>query len=785
MEHSSDRISAGQALAEIEHALNRIEPNRRDVVAADRLKWVRQARRIRGRIDALAGLLTAEADQAQASVQVAGTPLDAWLGTGETLTRREASGAVYQARALAAHHSVGQAASQGQIGTGQARAIGKVLTGLAPQLDATQQQAAESAMLTLATHMDADQLARSAGRVLAQVKPEVTLADDVTRRQREVEAAHQERSLRFFSEGASIRFDGSLPRLEGERWIALLNARAEARRRTALEARDRLAEATTSEQRRADAFIDLLNAAANATPEPGTGTARVIVKLDYQHLHDEAAAAGLIGLDQELSAGELRRVCCDAEIIPMVLGGASQPLDVGRASRLVTAAIRSALTVRDGGCAFPGCDVRPELCEAHHIDPWWTGASTCVANLAGCRYAHLHLDHGRIGVRRIQSCSLYDLAMALIGFWSYVHADDDTDMGRITLLAHDIVSDYEALTGEKIELFLDSDQVHWGDKWRAEVDDALSNVAFFIAVITPRYFLSVECRREFQFFLERARSLGIQELVMSLRYIDSPRLTDPAEDDPIVLAVNEFHWEDWVPYRMEERTSKEYRTAVDKLARELVRRVAEVESTDLVATVEELEANPEGEGDPGFLDRVAGMEEALPELNETMASLTAAVQDIGTFITAGTADIQRGEQQGKGFAARLTVARRVGSQLADPVNRIESLSQTFLSKVSLIDSGLRVMLPKLPEEVAEGSADRADVCEFLQTIREFSEASSSGLDSGLSMAQSTRELEGLSKDLRPPLRRLSIAMTSMSEARSIFDGWLDLINSLPIECVPA
>lgn len=272
---------------------------------------------------------------------------------------------------------------------------------------------------------------------------------------------------------------------------------------------------------------------------------------------------------------------------------------------------------------------------------------------------------------------------------------------------------------------------------------------------------------------------------MSLRYIDSPRLTDPAEDDPIVLAVNEFHWEDWVPYRMEERTSKEYRTAVDKLARELVRRVAEVESTDLVATVEELEANPEGEGDPGFLDRVAGMEEALPELNETMASLTAAVQDIGTFITAGTADIQRGEQQGKGFAARLTVARRVGSQLADPVNRIESLSQTFLSKVSLIDSGLRVMLPKLPEEVAEGSADRADVCEFLQTIREFSEASSSGLDSGLSMAQSTRELEGLSKDLRPPLRRLSIAMTSMSEARSIFDGWLDLINSLPIECVPA
>lgn len=375
--------------------------------------------------------------------------------------------------------------------------------------------------------------------------------------------------------------------------------------------------------------------------------------------------------------------------------------------------------------------------------------------------------------------------MALIGFWSYVHADDDTDMGRITQLAHDIVSNYEALTGEKIELFLDSDEVHWGDKWRAEIDDALSNVAFFIAVITPRYFLSVECRREFQFFLERARKLGIQELVMSLRYIDSPRLGDPTEDDPIVQAVKEFHWEEWVPYRMEDRTSKEYRTAVDKLARELVRRVAQVESTDLVATAEELEANPEGEDEPGFLDRVAGMEEALPELSETMTSLTLAVQEIGDLMTAGTADIERGEKHGKGFAAKLTVARRMGSQLVDPVNRIESLSQAFLSKVSLIDSGLLVMLPKLPEEVAAGTADRAEVCEFLQTIREFSELSSTSLDSGLSMAQSTRELEGLSKDMRPPLRRLNIAMTSMSEARSIFDGWLELIDSLPIECEPA
>jgi hypothetical protein len=41
-------------------------------------------------------------------------------------------------------------------------------------------------------------------------------------------------------------------------------------------------------------------------------------------------------------------------LLPPILGGApSQPLDVGRASRVITPAQRSALAVRDGGCVFP------------------------------------------------------------------------------------------------------------------------------------------------------------------------------------------------------------------------------------------------------------------------------------------------------------------------------------------------------------------------------------------------------------------------------------------------
>jgi hypothetical protein len=153
--------------------------------------------------------------------------------------------------------------------------------------------------------------------------------------------------------------------------------------------------------------------------------------------------------------------------------------------------------------------------------------------------------------------------MDLLGFWSYVHADDEVDMGRVTQLGKDIVGHYEAIKAEQIELFLDRDDLHWGDQWRGKVDEALSNVAFFIPVITPRYFKRVECRRELQFFASKAEVLGITELILPILYIDVPELRDEEPSDPLMQLVKKIQWEPWLPYRFKDRDSGEYRGAVD------------------------------------------------------------------------------------------------------------------------------------------------------------------------------------------------------------------------------
>ena len=82
-----------------------------------------------------------------------------------------------------------------------------------------------------------------------------------------------------------------------------------------------------------------------------------------------------------LTPGVVRRLACDADLIPVVLGGSSEVLDVGRTRRLVTAPLWRALVCRDRHCAFPGCTRPPVMGHAHHIRHWLHGGTTALDNL--------------------------------------------------------------------------------------------------------------------------------------------------------------------------------------------------------------------------------------------------------------------------------------------------------------------------------------------------------------------------------------------------------------------
>ncbi|GAA4756029.1 HNH endonuclease signature motif containing protein [Actinomycetospora chibensis] len=135
---------------------------------------------------------------------------------------------------------------------------------------------------------------------------------------------------------------------------------------------------------------------AAPTPEPTRGPGRALLTITMDHRWLQLAVGhGTLDSGAMSDPATVRRWACDADIVPMVLGSRSEPLDIGRRSRLIPDAIRRALNHRDGGCAFPGCTRRPRRCHAHHIEHWGDGGPTSLDNLTLlCRHHHQVIHHG-------------------------------------------------------------------------------------------------------------------------------------------------------------------------------------------------------------------------------------------------------------------------------------------------------------------------------------------------------------------------------------------------------
>lgn len=374
--------------------------------------------------------------------------------------------------------------------------------------------------------------------------------------------------------------------------------------------------------------------------------------------------------------------------------------------------------------------------------------------------------------------------MAAKGFWSYVHKDDDVEHGRITRLARDIVDQYELVTGESIDLFLDRDAIQWGDKWRDKIDDSLSSVAFFIPVLSPRYFQRPECRQELQFFGRRAKELGVTELVMPLLYVDVPALhVDQPADDAIEL-VKLYQWRDWTELRFADPTSPEYRKAVAELAKRIVtanERAQETAITEVAEKIERTQVDGD-ENEPGLVDKLARAEEEIPQWIETMQAMTTEVEQVGALFSESTQEILNGRGQGKEFANRQAVARKLGFKLQQPASRLVQLGNGFTSQLHTVDTAIRLVIDRAPAEIEHGSATTEQVCEFYSGIRNLAQAARAGLSSLQEMVDGIDAMQNLSRDLRPPLKKLRQGLALVVEGRSLTDDWVRLLEASPVEC---
>jgi len=149
----------------------------------------------------------------------------------------------------------------------------------------------------------------------------------------------------------------------------------------------------------ARAFCQLLETLdPTRLPIHGGDVTTLVVTMSLDSLRTDLATATLGNpapgdSHDRITAEDARRLACTAGIVPAVLDGKSEVLDLGRSQRLFTRAQRRALALRDGECRAEGCQIPAPWCEAHHRDPWSTGGRTDLADgMLLCSHHH-HRAH--------------------------------------------------------------------------------------------------------------------------------------------------------------------------------------------------------------------------------------------------------------------------------------------------------------------------------------------------------------------------------------------------------
>lgn len=148
-------------------------------------------------------------------------------------------------------------------------------------------------------------------------------------------------------------------------------------------------------QKLLDALVGACQLALATDKLPASGGRRpqLMVTIDYNDLASTLGRAGHAGYSGQISPRSIRKIACDAGLIPVVLGGEGQVLDLGRAERYHSVHQRQAIIARDIGCAFPDCTMPAPWTECHHIHWWEHGGSTSIdQGTCLCSYHH-HLIH--------------------------------------------------------------------------------------------------------------------------------------------------------------------------------------------------------------------------------------------------------------------------------------------------------------------------------------------------------------------------------------------------------
>jgi hypothetical protein len=305
---------------------------------------------------------------------------------------------------------------------------------------------------------------------------------------------------------------------------------------------------------------------------------------------------------------------------------------------------------------------------------------------------------------------------AAFGFWSYTHEDNTLDGGNILQLSRLLMEEYNLLSGEPLSLFVDRNDIAWGEAWRTRIDSSLVETTFFIPIITPRYFTRPECRRELLEFAAKAKMLGTYELLLPILYIETNGLSAESPDEAVAL-VARAQYVDWHKNRLVEPSSRDYRAAVNALAQRLLNIARNVAEAQLE---HELNGDLEDDGFLGVADIVTRIEALLPDwLDAVMAdkSVTAQTTTVWQHYIEQMNKLKKRKAQP---SALLSTQIRMARQMLPLAERAQRDSEIYLARSIELDplvSTLARLVAEHPDSFSLVAPVREAIDEAMESIQ--------------------------------------------------------------------
>jgi hypothetical protein len=304
----------------------------------------------------------------------------AWLAHA-THRDRAATGADVRLAAVLDErfHRTRRALAAGALSVEHARVVVAAVDDLPDDLDPAWRDRAEAHLVEQAAMVDPKTLRILGRRIFEVLDPETADEREGKKLEEEERRAAAKAALTMRDNGDGT-WSGSfrLPDLHAAILKKALQALAAPRRTGEARVDPETGRKRPYPQLLGTAFCELLERyPTDRLPAAGGVNATIVVTIPYEFLA-KAVGAGTLCDGTRVSAVAVRRLACDAGIIPMVLGGDSVPLDVGRERRLHDRYQRLAMAQRDRGCSAESCDRPPSWAEAHHEWAWSEGGPTDV-----------------------------------------------------------------------------------------------------------------------------------------------------------------------------------------------------------------------------------------------------------------------------------------------------------------------------------------------------------------------------------------------------------------------